>query len=619
MSPHKPCSDSLLILANQAITPSNQQYNSATINNIIELINKDPGGASVSLRLIAHKIQSPQEREALNALKLLEVLATHCGANFQSELGKFKFLNELIKVLSPKHLGDQTTEAVKLGCARLLYQWHRDYSAKEPKFSEAYNMLCEQRLINPESLALNGSDSKHPDATVARQPNIFDRNKEYARLTKLLRSKNPANIVEANRIIQSIVEEDRNRMELATQRSTEMEALKNNTHLLNEMIKTYERGEGSVAEQELMEELAQNIRRARPLLYNFSLTHEEHDLETMTDIVRICDEASTTLDVYEKLVVVSIGPGRSANLPDSSSRSKSTLNQDLLSSDLLGLGIDAELPADSNASSLSTFPKPSYLHQDASQPNVYKCEELKDIFANLSSVPSLENSVQQATNLPIPITNTVHSPRPFISESLFLTALQKAPEVPSDKTNTSKMFDDLDSLGRRMLGFDTQPSVASAAPVSDLPAPTLSREPSPKSSVTDRFEKKLSSRGPLPFSPADFSQLDVALSAIQPHPTVQKPYVIYPTKSNSDSGIELALHYASNQPVPSVRVFVATLSNRSPFPVTDIFVRFGVKKPRLLRQLTPSGNSLAPHCSFIPNSAVNQVILIFDPLNECRH
>uniref|UniRef100_A0A8C6ZPW6 VHS domain-containing protein n=1 Tax=Nothoprocta perdicaria TaxID=30464 RepID=A0A8C6ZPW6_NOTPE len=61
-----------------------------------------PGIPSLAPRLLAHKIQSPQEMEALHALTVLETCVNNCGERFHSEIAKFRFLNELIKVLSPK-------------------------------------------------------------------------------------------------------------------------------------------------------------------------------------------------------------------------------------------------------------------------------------------------------------------------------------------------------------------------------------------------------------------------------------------------------------------------------------------------------------------------------------
>lgn len=82
----------------------------------------------ISVRLLAYKIQSPQEWEAMQALtvsgeiislgldsevqqkgylfafvlQVLEACMKNCGRRFHNEVGKFKFLNELIKVVSPK-------------------------------------------------------------------------------------------------------------------------------------------------------------------------------------------------------------------------------------------------------------------------------------------------------------------------------------------------------------------------------------------------------------------------------------------------------------------------------------------------------------------------------------
>ena len=47
-------------------------------------------------------MQSPQEREAMQALTVLATCAKLCGDEFHKEVGKYRFLNELIKIVSPK-------------------------------------------------------------------------------------------------------------------------------------------------------------------------------------------------------------------------------------------------------------------------------------------------------------------------------------------------------------------------------------------------------------------------------------------------------------------------------------------------------------------------------------
>ncbi|KAA3680917.1 ADP-ribosylation factor-binding protein GGA [Paragonimus westermani] len=376
-------------LLNEAISPSNRHYNSETVRRIAELINKEPNGPPFALRLIAHKIQSPQDREALTALNLLNYLTKQCNPSFLSELGKFKFLNEIIKVLSPKYLADQCTPAVKQKCAQLLYEWQRDYADKEPKISEAYNMLCRQGIINPEELSSNC-------------PMRSDR------LTKLLRSRNPADVAEANRLIKTIVEEDQLRLEQVTQRSTEMEALKNNTLLLEEMTNTYERGEASEAELELMSELAQNIRRARPLLYNFSLTHDENDIQALSTYLRvilvseiacICDQASTALTLYEQTVANPINGSRFSQRTivhdPLSNKDDKRVEKDLLSQDLLALGLDDDeklntvpiiTPAVSLSQTLSASAASKQCLYQTAKSDATRYGELADIFANVSFI-----------------------------------------------------------------------------------------------------------------------------------------------------------------------------------------------------------------------------------------
>lgn len=71
---------------------------------LIKAIGASTDGPVTALRFLAHKMQSPIEREALQALLVLEDLVESGGPKIKEELGKFRFLNEMIKVVSPKVL-----------------------------------------------------------------------------------------------------------------------------------------------------------------------------------------------------------------------------------------------------------------------------------------------------------------------------------------------------------------------------------------------------------------------------------------------------------------------------------------------------------------------------------
>ena len=70
----------------------------------------------------------------------MDQCAKNCGKNFQSQIGKFRFLNELIKLVSPKYAGNQTPVAVRSALVQQIKLWATAYK-DQPKIMEAYNLL----------------------------------------------------------------------------------------------------------------------------------------------------------------------------------------------------------------------------------------------------------------------------------------------------------------------------------------------------------------------------------------------------------------------------------------------------------------------------------------------
>uniref|UniRef100_A0A8C6MEC5 Golgi associated, gamma adaptin ear containing, ARF binding protein 3 n=1 Tax=Nothobranchius furzeri TaxID=105023 RepID=A0A8C6MEC5_NOTFU len=190
---------------NKATNPSNRQEDWEYIMGFCDQINKELEGPQISVRLLAHKIQSPQEWEAMQALTVLEACMKNCGRRFHNEVGKFKFLNELIKVVSPKYLGDRVSEKVKMKVIEMLYTWTVSLP-DEAKICEAYQMLKSQGIVvvDPEvslDATLIPSPSPRP-----KNP-VFDDEKRSKRLAELLKSKKPEDLQEANRLIKNMVKE----------------------------------------------------------------------------------------------------------------------------------------------------------------------------------------------------------------------------------------------------------------------------------------------------------------------------------------------------------------------------------------------------------------------------
>lgn len=189
--------------AERASNPQNQNVDVAAVDAFCALINKEKEGSSVGVKLIASRIHSPCEREVLQTLNVLDTCMARCGSVFQNEVGKFRFLNEMIKLVSPKYLASQTPANVRQKVLQLLYEWTHDYP-KETKIKEAYDMLKKQGVIKEvPSLSVSADAIRIVKSTSS----IFYDEEKSKLLQYLLRSKNPEDLQAANRLIKSMVKE----------------------------------------------------------------------------------------------------------------------------------------------------------------------------------------------------------------------------------------------------------------------------------------------------------------------------------------------------------------------------------------------------------------------------
>ncbi|CAG5112796.1 Oidioi.mRNA.OKI2018_I69.chr2.g6972.t1.cds [Oikopleura dioica] len=157
-------------------------------------------------QLLAYKIQSPLEKEAVRGLDLLEICVRSSGKLFHNEIGKYRFLNELIRVVSPKYLGP---------------------SLDQIKIADAYSMLKKQGIVK--------KDPKFDDRRFLPTPQPKERcalirdDAEEKRLAELLASKNPEDIALANEMIKTMYEQDSKKTEREARKMLLMTEAKENT------------------------------------------------------------------------------------------------------------------------------------------------------------------------------------------------------------------------------------------------------------------------------------------------------------------------------------------------------------------------------------------------------
>lgn len=130
-----------------------------------------------------------------------------CGSRFRSEVGKFRFLNELIRLVSPQYLGTQTVPKVRNKILDLLLLWTVHYP-KESKIKEAYDMLISRGVKHEDAKAIQ-IQSKSPvnDNASPKDHAPKQRDEVADKLKGLIQSSNPADHKAANLLIQNMVKE----------------------------------------------------------------------------------------------------------------------------------------------------------------------------------------------------------------------------------------------------------------------------------------------------------------------------------------------------------------------------------------------------------------------------
>jgi len=316
-----------------------------------EKVTHESDGVQIATRLLAYRIHSPQDKEALHALALLEQCVKSCGPAFQSEVGKFRFLNELIKLVSPRYQAHRTPNNVKQRVLEILYSWTIDLKA-EPKILEAYDMLKKQGVVK-ENPTYIGSCSV-PEVPPPREKNpIFENAEKDAMLQKLLRSKNPEDLQAANRLIKNMVREEENRQEAASRRQLDIRTAMGNIDLLTELLDNVEANGATAEEMELCKEMAGTCERLRPNLFRLAAETDDKE-DSLLDILRTSDDLSHVLERYEVLarstrLSKSLAAASSPSLdlldlgPIVSQSSASSMNA--LDEQLLSLGLDDLTPS----------------------------------------------------------------------------------------------------------------------------------------------------------------------------------------------------------------------------------------------------------------------------------
>uniref|UniRef100_A0AAR2IRK4 VHS domain-containing protein n=1 Tax=Pygocentrus nattereri TaxID=42514 RepID=A0AAR2IRK4_PYGNA len=632
-----PEGESLESWLNKATNPSNRQEDWEYIIGFCDQINKELEGPQISVRLLAHKIQSPQEWEALQALTVLEACMKNCGRRFHNEVGKFRFLNELIKVVSPKYLGDRVSEKVKIKVIEMLFSWSTALP-DETKITEAYQMLKRQGIVttDPEVPADKTLIPSPPDRP--HNP-VFENEEKSKRLAELLKSKKPEDLQEANRLIKNMVKEDEARVQKVAQRTSTLLEVNNSVKLLNEMLRHFSKDQSTQADRELLKDLHDDCDKLRTTVFKLA-TETEDDDSSLGEILQASDDLSRVINSYKSIVE---GQAVNTDTPGSttSERTDNGSSSEILI-DLAGLDVhtaslqhpplpSAQIPADLFMSPPAFDPPPPYPNSSSAQPGLQvniKDSPNRPIASENPNSLSLLDEELISLGLSDPVTaastqkqenednqwTALQASNPLmdlLSSSPPLDLLQSAaPATPestsaSDSSRASESFGgvaplafpapaqsvstSLQDLALLDLGKPSDPAGLAKAESASLPCegggPAVTSSTKPPNSAFPPDSPLLH-----PLSPPLVARQGTA--APQPDPSLTNVFVpldsIRPSKESpvtayDKDGVCVLLHFASNCPPgrPDVLVMVVSMLNTAPLQVKNLTLQAAVPKEKM--------------------------------------
>ncbi|KAI1884570.1 hypothetical protein AGOR_G00227750 [Albula goreensis] len=618
--------ESLESRINKATNPLNRDTDWDSVNGFCDQLNNELEGPQLATRLLAHKIQSPQEWEAMQALTVLETCMKKCGKRFHNEVGKFRFLNELIKVVSPKYLGTRAPEQVKKKVLELMYSWTVALP-DEAKIADAYQMLKKQGIVKQDPIL--------PDERLLLPPPprpknaIFEDEEKSKMLSRLLNSTHPEDLRAANKLIKEMVQEDQKRMEKVAKRVNAIREVKESVGLLTQLLADYDKEACSQTNAELIKDLYQRCEKLRPTLFRLASDTEDND-EALAEILQANDSLTQVINLYRQQVKGEEINGESTSTPKLTGSSTALL-------DLTGL--DTSCPAPPPHQEI-----PSLTDSQQAPPKEAGISLLDDELMSLGLNEVTPNSNSSSQSVDNTAWNSFQS-----SESLD-TAVQSGPgtvlkpsvtsqsQTPPPSVNSA--LEELDLLGKTLLQQSLPPENLQVKWDKQQPQckPTLrdlqhksgtnvSPSPSPIPAFSVEHPGPLHNSQPglgapslgattAPSAPAPPSELSL-VNVTVPLESI-KPSSLLPVTVFDRHSLRVLFHFAQDTPPsrPDVLVVVISMLSSAPVPVTNIRFQSAVPKVMKVKLQPPSGTELPAFNPVLPPAAITQVLLLANPHKE---
>ncbi|XP_024289094.1 ADP-ribosylation factor-binding protein GGA1 isoform X1 [Oncorhynchus tshawytscha] len=610
-----PDTGSLEARINKATNPLNRDTDWDSIQAFCDQLNNDLEGPQLATRLLAHKIQSPQEWEAMQALVVLETCMKSCGERFHSEVGKFRFLNELIKVVSPKYLGSRAPEPVKKKVLELIYSWTLGLP-DEAKIADAYEMLKKQGIVKQDPVLPADKLLLLPPPRPKNA--IFEDEEKSKTLTRLLNSTQPEDLKAANKLIQEMVQEDQKQAEKLSKRVNAIQDVNESVSLLTQLLEDYDWTTNPQSNAELIQDLYQRCEKMRPTLFRLASDTEDND-EALAEILQANDSLTQVINLYRQQVKGEVVNGNnSANTQRLTGSSVALL-------DLSGLDTSPPSPE---------FPTPTdSLNAPSQEMGISLLDDELMSLGLSEGTPHTSNPASQPEDSTtwdsFQSSDSVDIPDIPAAPSVLLSPdpLPYTQPLSTGATSGSSALDELDQLGKTLLQQSLPPEGLQVKWDKPPFKPTL-RDLQNKSGTNPSLIPAFSPEHPvallgdrlLDTSPVHtvIPPIEMILTDVFVPLESIKPSSLLPVTVFDSHSLRVLFHFARDS-LPSladVLVVIISMLSSAPVPVSNILFQAFVPDTMRVKLQPPSETELPAFNPILPPAAITQILLLANPHKE---
>uniref|UniRef100_A0A4W5JRL3 Golgi associated, gamma adaptin ear containing, ARF binding protein 1 n=1 Tax=Hucho hucho TaxID=62062 RepID=A0A4W5JRL3_9TELE len=521
-----------------------------------------------------------------------------CGERFHSEVGKFRFLNELIKVVSPKYLGTRVPEPVKKKVLELIYSWTLGLPG-EAKIADAYQMLKKQGIVKQDPVLPADKLLLLPPPRPKNA--IFEDEEKSKTLTRLLNSTHPEDLKAANKLIQEMVQEDQKRAEKLSKRVNAIQDVNESVSLLTQLLEDYDRTTKPQSNAELIQDLYQRCEKMRPTLFRLASDTEDND-EALAEILQANDSLTQVINLYRQQVKGEVVNG------NNSANTRRLTGSSVALLDLSGL--------DTSPPSYPEFPTPTDSLNAPSQEMGISLLDDELMSLGLSEGTHTSNPASQPEDSTawdsfqssdsVDVTDIPAAPSVLLSPDL----LPYTQPLSTGATSGSSALDELDLLGKTLLQQSLPPEGLQVKWDKQPFKPTL-RDLQDKSGTNPSPFPAFSPEHPVALLEMTLTDVFVPLESI-------KPSSLLPVTVFDSHSLRVLFHFARDS-LPSladVLVVIISMLSSAPVPVSNILFQASVPDTMRVKLQPPSGTELPAFNPILPPAAITQILLLANPHKE---